>query len=80
MSPRSLTQQVSRQAMLRLLDVHGEGDAWDFKVTCDLKNPQSRVELVKDLIAMANTPDGGHIVLGVAPKTYEPLGLAANVH
>lgn len=79
MSPKSLTQRVSRQEMLRLLDVHGEGDDWDFKLTCDLHDPQSRVELVKDLFALANSPDGGHLVLGVTPRTYQPVGLAANV-
>jgi predicted HTH transcriptional regulator len=35
-----------------------------------------KVGLVKDILAMANTPTGGKIVLGVRDADFEPVGLA----
>src|SRR5207245_543091 len=79
MPQKTMDQQVSRRELLRLLDIRGEGDDWDFKVTWDPASQQSRVELVKDLFAFANSSHGGHLVFGVHGRTYELVGLEPGV-
>ena len=37
---------------------------------------RARAELVRDILAFANTVGGGHIVFGVVDKTYVPAGLS----
>lgn len=68
---------LSEEKLLVLLSVRAESDKLEFKETFDYssKAKDARVRLVKDLIAMANTPCGGYIVLGVHDGDYEPVGL-----
>jgi hypothetical protein len=69
-----LHQKVSQEKLENLLKIHGEGDDLDFKQVFSLNSSQARAELVRDMLAFANTEGGGHIIFGV-DKTYEPIGL-----
>jgi hypothetical protein len=69
-----LHRKVSQETLESLLSIHGEGDHLDFKQSFSLSSPQARVELVRDMLAFANTENGGHIIFGV-DKAYVPIGL-----
>ena len=43
-------------------------------------NLDKKYELVKDLMAMANTKDGGRVIVGVRNKTFELVGVAHDVY
>lgn len=66
---------------LRELIKHGaEEDILDYKLLYDLSSQRHKVELVCDLVSMANT-HGGYIVLGVGNseevgRLYTPVGLS----
>jgi hypothetical protein len=51
-----------------MMQSNGEGQHQDLKLTFDLTNPKAKVELVKDLVAMANG-GGGRIVFGCSETT-----------
>jgi predicted HTH transcriptional regulator len=55
---------------MSLLDSPCETANLDFKETLDLTNSRDRVELAKDVLAMANS-GGGHIVVGVEDVTRQ---------
>jgi predicted HTH transcriptional regulator len=43
-------------------------------------NRDKKYELVKDLMAMANTKDGGRVIMGIRNKTFELVGVADDVY
>ncbi|OFQ98621.1 AlbA family DNA-binding domain-containing protein [Alloscardovia sp. HMSC034E08] len=51
--------------MLRNLLLQGENEHLDFKVRLDLGSAEGRVKFAKDVVALANTHPGGHLVVGV---------------
>lgn len=51
--------------MLRSLLQQGEGEHLDFKLSLDLGKSEGRVNFAKDVVALANTHPGGHLVIGV---------------
>ncbi len=67
--------QVSESKLRELLTCKFESDDLDFKETFDPTSKKDRLELCKDIIAMANTR-GGHIVLGVHDIDFTPIGLS----
>ncbi len=51
----------------------GEQDEWEFKTALGFLGT-ARLDLAKDLIAMANTPGGGHLLVGVGKgEAIEPV-------
>lgn len=76
---RRLHERVSRDVLLHLLEVRGESDSHDFKLTIDLKSKRHKAELAKDILAFANTEGGGYLVFGVANKNFELVGLESSI-
>lgn len=50
---------------LRQLLTQGESDRLDFKRQVDLADTRAKLQFVKDVLAMANNPPGGHLLIGV---------------
>ena len=81
---RSLLQgrdPLSHQACAQLLTVSMESRVLDFKETFDPTSNGDWCELIKDLVAMANT-DGGYIIIGAAndgSSSGEDLTAAASL-
>lgn len=55
---------ISANKLLHLIEHNAEEDFLDYKLRYDHKDKEQKVELVRDLISMANTR-GGYIVIGV---------------
>lgn len=61
---------------LKYLLKKGEGPKLDYKEKINLKVESGKKELVKDVIAIANSQGGrGHLVIGVRDKTREIVGI-----
>ncbi|SEB05871.1 Putative DNA-binding domain-containing protein [Thalassobacillus cyri] len=56
--------------ILELLDAEGETRNIEFKKTYDWNNPQHKVKIVKCILAMSNTKDGGYLLLGIDEEKY----------
>jgi hypothetical protein len=78
-----LDGDLSQEKLLALIGLGREEEALDYKRSYDLtgKTTKDRVEMVRDVVAMANT-SGGYIVLGVDERrtggtlTFEPVGIS----
>jgi predicted HTH transcriptional regulator len=60
------------------LQLKSEGKNLDYKqglnwATC---SNDEKAEIVKDILAMSNTQDGGRIIFGVRDNDFEPLGMS----
>lgn len=53
------------ETILELLDVGGETRNIEFKKTYDWTDPQHKAKIVKCILSMSNTKDGGYLVLGI---------------
>lgn len=53
------------EEMLRNLLMQAENEHLDFKLQLDLESTEGRVKFAKDVVALANTHPGGHLVVGV---------------
>lgn len=53
-----------------LLDGAEESDVLEFKTAMDWHQ-----SLIRDILAMANVQDGGHIIVGIADRTCDRIGL-----
>ncbi|PIR19991.1 MAG: hypothetical protein COV45_08435 [Deltaproteobacteria bacterium CG11_big_fil_rev_8_21_14_0_20_47_16] len=67
----------SETLLKQLLGIKAETQNLDFKLNLNWKNAskRARLEIVKDVLSIANVQDGGHIVVGVDDSTYEPVGV-----
>jgi len=70
---------VGAERLGELLTLRGEADEWDFKRTFDVSTNRSRAELARDIMALANSDAGGHLIFGVDDKSFEPVGLTDDV-
>lgn len=61
-----------------LLEAKSETPNRDYKqsLTWNRENRESCLEVIKDILAMANTRDGGKIVFGVEDGTFDFIGLS----
>jgi Putative DNA-binding domain len=62
----------------QLLRVKTEGKNLDYKQGLDWAtcSNDEKIEIVKDILAMSNTQDGGRIIFGVRDNDFEPLGVS----
>jgi predicted HTH transcriptional regulator len=67
-----LVELINKKLETPNLD-YKEGFAWT------KKNRAHQFELIKDILAMANTRDGGTIILGVKDNTREFVGVSKEV-
>ncbi|MCG8540604.1 MAG: putative DNA binding domain-containing protein [Clostridia bacterium] len=64
------------QQKLKWLLKQGEGPKLDYKQKIDLSLESGKKELVKDVIAIANSQGGrGHLIIGVGDKNREIMGI-----
>lgn len=64
-SPVVVDGRVSREKLDELLALEAEHAELDFKATIDLSVNKHRLDIIKDCVAMMNTPTGGYLLLGV---------------
>lgn len=64
----------------KLLKIKTETENIDFKERFNFNSAEKieKLKLVKDILAMANTENGGKIVFGVKDKTFDFIGLSKN--
>jgi len=69
---------MSKEYFRRLIETRAEGKNIDYKLTLNWNKStkDEKVEIVKDILAMANTQDGGKLVFGVRDKDFESVGLS----
>ncbi len=70
---------LSNEDIETLLDLRSESQNLDYKrgfVWNDKDRKDERFEIVKDVLAMANTKDGGKIIFGVDDATFSFKGLS----
>lgn len=70
---------IPADKLLQLIRHNAEEDFLDYKLRYDHKDTEQKVELVRDLVSMANT-QGGYIVIGVAENKevgtgFIPVGI-----
>jgi predicted HTH transcriptional regulator len=69
---------LTEKDVRELLGLRAEGKNLDYKESMNwgTATAEQKAAVVKDALAMANTQDGGKIVLGVRDGDYEAIGLA----
>lgn len=65
----------------RLILLKSEGPNLDYKAgfTWSKDNRDKKYELIRDLIALANTKDGGRVIFGVRDEDLELVGVSAEI-
>ena len=68
---------ITESTLRELLKLRTETKNLDFKgrLSFDKDQQDARLDLIKDVLAMANTQDGGTIIIGVRDGTYDVEGL-----
>ena len=69
---------ISEAHLQKLLAQRSQRKNLDYKESLNWNTAASdgKCELVKDILALLNTQDGGHIVFGVRNDTFEFVGLS----
>jgi hypothetical protein len=70
-------KMITENALKTLLGRRTELKNLDYKALMNwaTASNEEKCELVKDILAMMNTQDGGQIIIGVEDKTCDPIGL-----
>src|SRR5690348_12316875 len=71
---------ITEETLKKLLDLRTETRNLDYKQAMNWASAlnEDKCQLVKDILAMTNTLDGGQIVIGVEDTTYNPIGMNDN--
>lgn len=72
------TKPTNSETLLkRLLAIKTETQNLDFKTSFNWAKASNRdkLELIKDVLSMANIKDGGHILIGITDENYESIGI-----
>ena len=72
---------MTEDEIRRLLELKSEGPNLDYKAGFEWNKPNRdlKYELVRDLMALANTKDGGRIVFGVRDDDFEFTGVSREI-
>jgi predicted HTH transcriptional regulator len=70
---------LTEKDFVELLAAKSETKSLDYKQSMNwiTATTPEKAELIKDVLAMANTQDGGRIIFGVRNGDFEPTGLTA---
>src|SRR6266571_731715 len=76
-SPESMTDEEIRNLIL----MKSEGPNLDYKAgfAWTKDNRDKKYELIRDLMAFANTKDGGRVIFGVRDEDLEFIGVSAEI-
>lgn len=68
---------LTEEDVRRLINQQAETKNLDYKEGCNwlATDNDKKCELIKDILAMANTQDGGQLVFGVDDRTFEFVGM-----
>ncbi|MEK4006077.1 AlbA family DNA-binding domain-containing protein [Paenibacillus sp. FSL H3-0333] len=69
---------LNKESFYRILDEGREDNAWDFKLEITISEKKKFYELLKDILAFANS-EGGHLLLGVEDRTHNLLGVTVEI-
>jgi len=77
-APPNLVHMLTEDDVRRLLSLRTENRNLDYKRTCNWSTATNdeKCEIVKDILAMSNTQDGGQLIFGVEDETFEPAGMS----
>ena len=65
---------ISEAEIIKLIEEGQEGPTLDFKEDLPLGSDGDKAEFVKDIIALANSGERAHIIIGVEDDTWKPVG------
>lgn len=66
---------ISKNEIIELIEKAEEGPTLDYKEDLHLETDGDKAEFVKDVIALANSGELAHIIVGVEDGTGKPVGL-----
>jgi hypothetical protein len=68
---------LNEKDVRELISLKCEGKNLDYKQSLNWKTatPDQKAAIIKDVLAMANTQDGGKIIFGIRDRDFEPVGL-----
>jgi predicted HTH transcriptional regulator len=71
---------MDQATLERLIAARAESRCIDYKLELDWGRADrgAKLEIIRDILAMSNTPGGGSIILGVRDGDFEPVGLPEN--
>jgi hypothetical protein len=73
-----MIEGIKEEDIKRLLEQKTETKNLDYKECLNWDDPSNKdkLNIVKDILAMSNTQDGGRIIIGVKDETFEFIGVS----